>query len=915
MAWIRRLWPFISAKIKVFFDTFHRTGHIPLGANSSFIVLIPKKQDPRCLQDYRPISLINSVFKILSKVLANRIKFKLDDLISESQAAFVKGRNISDSIFMVNEIIHFLQLSKTEGLVIKLDFAKAYDSINWACLLHVMKIMGFGQSWCSWITACLSSTRMSILVNGVATKEFSPQRGLRQGDPLAPYLFIMVGELLNRLIVKASEAGLIDGIQVSSDSAPITHFQYADDTILVIQNNEKSVLGVQNVLLLFQVISGLKVNFHKSMIFHPSNDVDKLHCWASVLGCEVGLIPFKYLGAWVGKSPSVESFWNPLLASMKSKLSNWKAMSLNFAGRATLLQASLDSIPSYWLGLHKIPAGVCSRIEMFRRKFLWGDLLQGESEKRSLHLIKWQSVCAPKQCGGLGLQRIREKNVAFLGKWWWRFQTDRNKRWYQFIRSKYKVQHSLMEIGVRRRSPMLRDILSIQNDSAFGTMFADSCWKWKLNSGDVIRFWLDNWTGEGVLKDYFPRLFSLCLDKCISVKEMCRRAMIVAPESPGIWRRQLRGWECDAEEALLRFMNLFSGSPGHDQVLWSINSGKYSVHDSYIHLAGGHTYNPIWRRIWGVKVPAKAKIFLWKIVHGVLPTKQLLLLRIKKGDGFCEVCGNDLEHIHHLFWNCPVAKSVWLKVFEWWNINPGFINKGWGPITSLFDLVNDIKSKLSWEVTVIATLWVIWISRNNKIFRGNNPEAAIMFAIAKLRAFEWSVAANLCEAGQFLNWSNNPVAAAKQTMTLRKDNLLISLGKSVDIMAFVDGVCSPNQSGVGGIFLDSHFNPIFVFAGPSTHRQSVLTEFEAFLLACSASQKHWRDKKVVICSDSTIIVANFMKFKSGVQGCCDSNLDFSMYGLSFDNIWARKIDRALNQEADFLAHLGAARKDLVAGKI
>ena len=438
-AWIKHLWPHIWKKIKAFFDSFHNLGVVPHGANSSFIVLIPKTQAPQNVSDYRPISLINSAFKLLLKVLANRVKFRMDCLIEESQSAFIKGRNISDGIFMINEIIHTLQSSKSDGLIIKLDFAKAYDSINWTCLLHVMDAMGFGRQWVSWIKAILCSTRMSVLINGVASREFSPAKGLRQGDPLAPYLFIMVGELLSRLLTRARELSIIDGIQLSNETEPISHLQYADDTILLVKNNEKSVRGVQYVLQLFQIISGLKVNFSKSVVYHPSNKIDKITSWAELLKCATGTIPFKYLGAWVGKRPSVQSFWDPMLLSIKSKLSSWKQSSLNFSGRVTLLQSCLDSIPSYWLGLHKVPSGVCNAIERFRRKFLWGEFANPAEEKRTLHLINWTSICQPKNSGGLGIQKIKEKNIAFLGKWWWKFQIDRNKKWHRLVSSKYQV--------------------------------------------------------------------------------------------------------------------------------------------------------------------------------------------------------------------------------------------------------------------------------------------------------------------------------------------------------------------------------------------------------------------------------------------------------------------------------------------
>lgn len=915
IAWIKKLWPFISAEVKEFFDKFYSEGYIPQGANSSFIVLIPKKSDPQGIADYRPISLINSIFKLLLKVLANRIKYKLDSLISESQSAFVKGRNIGEGILSINELIHHLQSTKAEGIIIKLDFAKAYDSINWGCLFHLMEVLGFGQKWVSWIRACLSSTRMSVLINGAPTKEFSPHKGVRQGDPLAPYLFIMVAELLSRLLSKAREAGWIEGIQVSSDSEAMTHLQYADDTVLIIQNNEKSIRGVKQVLQLFQAISGLKVNFNKSMIFHPSNDIASLGPGADILQCEIGQIPFKYLGAWVGKNPLVVSFWDPLLASMKQKLANWKTSSLNFAGRATLLQACLDSMPSYWFGLHRIPASVCARMELFRRKFLWGELSQENVEKRSLHLINWQSICAPKNCGGLGLQRIKEKNIAFLGKWWWRFQVDRKKIWHRIVCAKYKIRSSLLQISSNKQSPIIKDILSLRKNPKFGVLFDDSCWHWKPRSGDTVLFWLDDWSGEGVLKQHFFRLFSLCSDQYISVADMLGQLISPTTLSPEIWRRTLRGWELDAERDLISLLGLFEAKQGTDQVSWRVNSGSYSVQDAYNNLVHGNHSSSVWSRIWGLKVPVKIKFFLWKISHGIIPTKQLLLSRIKKGNGICEMCEIASESLSHLFWDCAQVNSVWKEIFNWWHLPPLNEYSQWNSLYWLLDRIRESSAKLAWEVTVCATLWVIWCTRNNKIFQGSASTLKSMLSLIKARACEWCVAEKIIEDGQYISWCKAPELCSKQSMILRKDKFLAGLVKSFEVIAFVDGAASVKKSGVGGVVLDDNLNMIYIFAGPSIHCQSVLVEFEAFLLACSIITSNWSNKRAVICSDSSIVVSQFLRFKSGLVGSSHQLLDFSKYGLSFDKIWAKKIDRAVNQEADFLASIGANRKDLVAGRI
>lgn len=229
----------------------------------------------------------------------------MDKIISEGQSAFIKGRNINETILMVNEVIHAMKIHKIDGLIVKLDFSEAYDYVDWSCLLHVTQCANFSNKWINWIREIPKSTKLSVLVNGSPTEEFSPLRGIRQGDPLAPYLFPLLGEILSKLISKAIATGVFNDINFDFHDGQIFHAQYADDTILFIKNDDHSIKGLKKVLLLFQVITGLSINFNKSMVYHVSNDKDCVARGTTILGCQLGLLPFKYLGDWVWKQNHV----------------------------------------------------------------------------------------------------------------------------------------------------------------------------------------------------------------------------------------------------------------------------------------------------------------------------------------------------------------------------------------------------------------------------------------------------------------------------------------------------------------------------------------------------------------------------------------------------------------------------------
>ncbi|GJR02184.1 transposon TX1 uncharacterized [Tanacetum coccineum] len=187
-------------------------GEFSKGCNASFVTLIPKVDDPLGLGDYWPISLIGSYYKIISKLLSERIKKVIGNVIGEVQNAFIHGRYILDGVLIVNETMEFMKKKKQKGIDFKLDFEKAYDSIEWGFLMAIKKKMGFGNKWCKWVDSCLRSTSISILVNGSPTREFYMERGVRQGDPLSPFLFILATEGLNALVKEAVHQNIFKGI-------------------------------------------------------------------------------------------------------------------------------------------------------------------------------------------------------------------------------------------------------------------------------------------------------------------------------------------------------------------------------------------------------------------------------------------------------------------------------------------------------------------------------------------------------------------------------------------------------------------------------------------------------------------------------------------------------------------------------
>ena len=222
----QKYWDIVGHDLTVSILSCLKDGSLLKKSNHTHICLIPKGKNPESVKDFRPISLCNVIYKIIAKVLANRLKKILPNIISETQSAFVPGRLISDNILIAFETLHHMKLMKgnKQGyMALKLDMSKAYDRVKWAFLESIMLQMGFTESWVSMIMECVHTVSYFVLINGEPKGFFHPTRGLRQGDPISPYLFLLCAEGLHALLAKAARSKKIQGISISRGGPKLTH--------------------------------------------------------------------------------------------------------------------------------------------------------------------------------------------------------------------------------------------------------------------------------------------------------------------------------------------------------------------------------------------------------------------------------------------------------------------------------------------------------------------------------------------------------------------------------------------------------------------------------------------------------------------------------------------------------------------
>ncbi|RVW14110.1 LINE-1 reverse transcriptase-like [Vitis vinifera] len=275
--------------------------------------------------DYRPISLLGGLYKLLAKVLANRLKKVIGKVISPDQNVFIKGRQILDGSLIANEVIDSWQKRGEKGIICKLDIEKAYDSINWQFLLKVMQKLGFGSKWIGWMWNCISTVKYSVLSERGPSWVFLKHKRVEARDPLSPYLFIMGMEVLSVLITRAVEGGFIHDCRIwrgREQAVNITHLLFADDTIVFCEAKKEALLHLGWILFWFEAASGLKINLDKSMVI-PVGKVEGVLEMAAEIGCRVGQLPTVYLGLPLGAPNRASSVWDGVEERMRRRLALW----------------------------------------------------------------------------------------------------------------------------------------------------------------------------------------------------------------------------------------------------------------------------------------------------------------------------------------------------------------------------------------------------------------------------------------------------------------------------------------------------------------------------------------------------------------------------------------------------------------
>ena len=687
--------------IKLISNAFE-TNCIPSGLSDSLLALIPKIDPPVGCKDFRLIGLCNTVYKLITKVIANRIKPVLDGLIHPSQTSFVPGRNIQENVVIAKEMAFFFKKSPPTRniMALKIDLSKAYDSLEWGFIRDTLYGFSFPNSLISLIMDCICSPAISLIWNGEVTKAFLPSRGIRQGDPLSPYIFVLCMERVSIMINEKINEGNWRPIKLSQDLG-VSHIFYADDVFLFGQASCSNGKVILDVLEEFGKLSGLRVNVTKSLvIFPPKMNHQKRRILAEFLSIKEATSFGKYLGCNILPNKLRRGDYDGLLEKVKNSIRGWQAKFLNMAGRCTLIKVVVTSFPVYGMQTSILPMSVTKEIERDCRKFLWNKV----DKTYYMARVSWDRVCKPWMKGGLGLRKPVDWNMAFMAKLGWKILKEESKLWVNILKVRYWAKKSfLYACAKNHHSPVWRDIFRGRGVLERGLIR-------RIGDGRTISLWYQWWVGN---------------------EPLVRVVTGAIPEYMSHWQVKeiiLNGrWDTQKIDHLIppdllkqiREILLATVGAGEDDYIWKFEkNGSFSVKSAY-YLASSpsidNSGSGIWKVIWKQNIPFKYKMLLWNGYHEILPSSFFLSCRIPNFNPQCVLCDQAGESLIHLFRDCCVALMLWteiLKRHKPLNYNHNlFFSLDWVDWISF-----NLHQSDAWVTKFTTALSHLWCSRNKGVF-------------------------------------------------------------------------------------------------------------------------------------------------------------------------------------------------------
>ncbi|KAG7600499.1 Reverse transcriptase zinc-binding domain [Arabidopsis suecica] len=872
-------WPTVGGKLVSEIQNFFNSGYLPQRINHTHVRLIPKITSPKLVSDYRPIALCSVYYKIIAKLLSKRLQPVLQSIISENQSAFVPNRAINDNVLITHETLHYLKTSGAKKrcfMAVKTDMSKAYDRLEWDFIQAVLERFGFHAKWVQWLMQCVKTVSYSFLLNGSAHGLVTPQRGLRQGDPLSPYIFILCSEVLSGLCKRAQVKGTLTGIRVAKGSPRVNHLLFADDTMFFCKSDSKGCAALLSILQRYEAASGQKINTQKSAItFSAKTNNGTKERVKKDLNIQKEGGQGKYLGLPELFGRKKKDLFSQIVDRIKQKALSWSSRFLSQAGKLIMLKSVLAAMPSYTMSCFKIPTNLCKRIQSALTRFWW----DANSEKKKMCWVSWKKLTKSTQNGGLGFRDIQKFNDALLAKVSWRILINPHCLLARVLLGKYSHSTHFLDSTTPnsashgwRGITIGRDLLKSQLGKIIG-------------NGADTSVWSDPWLSLAYPQS--PMGPPPAPAKDLKVKDLLKPR--TAEWNQNLIKEILPGYEKD-----ILFLKP-SQSGATDKWAWlATDSGMYSAKSGYYEALKQDpdliTNDPAtagikWKAdVWSLKTSPMVKMLLWKALQNALPVGENLKHRNVNLAAQCPHCGED-ETVPHLFFTCSFAKQIWDKA-------PCKHSLNLAQISSFRDGFEATKALICLPPTGLGSgafppwiLWSIWHARNQKIFNQVQIQPEEIMLLATIRAKEW-------QSAQLKSASPSPSLVRSRLPSLAPPPQVVLC--NTDASWKVDG-----SAGFRWVFSQ---DGVRLHQGSTAElhlRSPLMAEAMAILHALRHAMALGL-RKIHIASDSSQVIKalkseNLSKELHGIQ------YDILNLSLNFDVLAFNFISRNSNQAADKLA--------------
>eukprot|EP00253_Pinus_taeda_P014556 PITA_14556 len=635
-------------------------------------------------------------------------------------------RNIWDAVALTQECLFSLRTNNIKAAILKIDLTKAYDCVDWGLLRILLVKIGLRRNGIEWIMACVENINFSVIINGTPSPFFKAERGLRQGCPLSPLLFILVMNTLSIHLNKAASGFSFKPIKISKDFY-LSHNLFVDDILIFAMLCKASWQCLFLIIDRFQSASGICINKEKSKLYHNESNMETVSWIASLFGIEAVTIRngIKYLGFLLKPTGNKKGDWSWLLDRFYKRISGWEIQLLSLAGRLILVQVVLSQLAIYWAHLFFLPTSVIHKMKSSAANFLWG----GKSFQSKFHLVKMDSIAKSKKSGGWGLLDMRTMGNALLRKSILRGIYG-NGPWSKFINRKYLKGKSI-EFWYRRNTLGIKQGSAIWLSFRKNQSFLMRNFRWKLFIGTNIFIGYD-FIQDGLTfhlqSDLVPFLQMRGIFTWDKLIKSWTNSTPVWKEAADLSMPPHFGPMWDSVQQKLQGLAI-RRSGTKDVLAWNLPRAPSPVRVKDIYAALSikqaltvHQIFPF--SLWKAACPLKMVLFSWLLFWNRNLTWEVLQKKGWQGPGRCTLCSSADETNHHLFFQCQASLQIWYdlslsKDFPYLvfpSVQDGFF--WWSAQTD------------SWRTLFLLVCWIIWKWRNNSIFNSYwRPTSSILLSI------------------------------------------------------------------------------------------------------------------------------------------------------------------------------------------